>query len=133
MTKKTCRILAIDDDPVFLSLIRDALELSGFSVETLEDPNEAVAAIERFPPDVIMLDMLMPDMTGTELCLRLKEKGILGRITVILFSGIDEDIYRQELKQLGVFACLTKPVSIQHLISIVRDAVSPAPGRPQAG
>ena len=69
---KTFRILAVDDDPDILELLQYNLEKEGFKVEVEEDGSRAVETSQRFHPDLIILDIMMPNMTGIEVCRRLR-------------------------------------------------------------
>jgi two-component system, OmpR family, alkaline phosphatase synthesis response regulator PhoP len=92
---KTFRILAVDDDPDILELLQYNLEKEGFKVEVEEDGSRAVETSQRFHPDLIILDIMMPNMTGIEVCRRLRALPEF-KDTYIFFLTAKSEHYYQE-------------------------------------
>lgn len=112
------RLLSVDDDPGILSLIRRVAAGLGFEVDIVTHGSFFMAAYVRKKPDVITLDLLMPDMDGIELIRWLGDVGCTAR--VILMSGA-ESHYAKMAQQLGKdgsklsMTCLSKPFAVADL------------------
>ena len=87
-------VLVVDDNEINLRLVRHALEGRGFSVDTVTSGPEALAALERCRPDLVILDILMPDMSGMEVLDRIKANPRTADIPVIMLTAKagDEDV-----------------------------------------
>jgi DNA-binding response OmpR family regulator len=81
------RILVLDDDLAILSAIRDVLEFSGYEVNTLPRGDEIFQNIEQYHPDLILLDVMLADMDGREICQNIKKDENTSNIPVILISA----------------------------------------------
>ncbi len=103
------KILVIDDDPSVVEIIRLALESDGFKVVTTTDGPEGVKLAQRENPDLIFLDMSMPELNGLEVCAKLKSDLQTQKIPVVMISArtFKEDI-RKGL-EVGGEAYITKP------------------------
>ena len=82
------RILAVDDDPAMLNLIAHALSRAGHEVLVARNGEEALARVENVQPDVIILDVMMPDVDGYEVCRRLRRKPSTAAIPVMMLSAL---------------------------------------------
>lgn len=81
------KILVIDDDPTILALYRNAFRAQGFEVETAGDGEAGLRAAQRSRPDVILLDLSMPELTGGELLHRLREQPSLKGLPVVVLTA----------------------------------------------
>jgi DNA-binding response OmpR family regulator len=81
------RILVLDDDLAILSAIRDVLEFSGYDVNTQPRGDQIFENIEQYNPDLILLDVMLADMDGREICQNIKQVEKTGNIPVILISA----------------------------------------------
>jgi DNA-binding response OmpR family regulator len=79
------RILAVDDEPAILDLIKESLD--GHEVSTATDGSAGLAAVRASPPDLVILDVAMPGMTGLAVCRAIKEDPSLSAIPVLLLTG----------------------------------------------
>jgi signal transduction histidine kinase len=105
-------ILVVDDDPGVLFTISSSLKRSGHSVHTAERGLEALEKVDTVSPDLVILDVMMPEMTGWEVCQRLREKS---DVPIIMLTAIrQEDAVVQGL-DLGADEYLIKPVRIKEL------------------
>jgi response regulator RpfG family c-di-GMP phosphodiesterase len=130
------RILLVDDEPALRELLRAALEGADVTVEEAESGLEAEARIRRRPPDVVVLDLRMPGMSGAELCARLKADPRTREIPIVLLTGADEEEARRA-KRAGAAALVRKPFSPLDLLAVVervsgRQSVPRRPRRPKA-
>jgi two-component system phosphate regulon response regulator PhoB len=114
------RILAIDDEPDLLELVRVGLTQAGYVVETASTGNEALAALRRAPPDLILLDVMLPDLSGTELCSRIRADQRLAAVPIIMLTAKSEEIDRVVGLEVGADDYVTKPFSPRELALRVR-------------
>jgi excisionase family DNA binding protein len=109
-------ILIVDDDDRIREFVRVNLEMEGYSVREAGSAEEGLTALELEPPDLILLDVMMPQVDGWEMLRRVQERHGVGSIPVIMFSGkLDE----QDLKgaaQRGAQGFIGKPFNPQQLI-----------------
>jgi two-component system response regulator PrrA len=107
-------VLVVDDDPAIRRSLERGLRLSGFKVRTAEGGHEALAAIGQAPPDVLVLDVSMPEMSGIEVCERLRGDG--QDLPVLMLSALDETSDRIAGLQAGGDDYLVKPFALQELV-----------------
>ena len=122
-------ILAVDDEAGILRLIKLELSSQGFRVVVANDGEEALRIAEQQRPDIVVLDILMPDMTGLEVMRRLRERT---QVPVILLTGKDHDEDKVRGLELGADDYLVKPFNPDELSArvraVLRRAVSPGSG-----
>ena len=112
------RVLVADDEPAITTLMADMLGYAGFSVLRAHGGAEALVLARAERPDLILLDVMMPDLDGRDACRALKMDHALQHIPVILFSSADErDVH---WRGAGADAFLQKPFSIRGLPDFVR-------------
>ncbi|EPD54540.1 response regulator transcription factor [Streptomyces sp. HGB0020] len=121
-------VLVVDDDPAIRRSLERGLRLSGFKVRTAEGGHEALAAIGQAPPDVLVLDVSMPEMSGIEVCDRLRGDG--QDLPVLMLSALDETSDRIAGLQAGGDDYLVKPFALQELVLRLRALLR---RRPPAG
>ena len=114
-------VLVVDDEPLILNLVKEILTQEGYQVETAGNGKEAMQALQTHPFDVVLTDMLMPDMTGMELVqyLHLHHPGTL----VIVFTGYANYEDAVEAVRQGAFDYLPKPVQTETLRHAIRQAL----------
>lgn len=112
------RILLVDDEPALRELLRITLESADVTVAEAASAREAEAAIAAAPPDVIILDLRMPGVGGTELCGRLKSKPATRDIPIVLLTGADAEEARRA-QEAGAEALVRKPFSPLELLAVV--------------
>ena len=114
------RILVVDDNEDVVHITASFLNAKGYTVETAVDGQRALAMIAAHPPDCILLDIMMPNMSGIEVLNRLKERPETASIPVILVTAKsrDEDVLSGYKEGADYF--ITKPFSAQQLIYGVR-------------
>jgi excisionase family DNA binding protein len=109
-------ILIVDDDARLREFVRVNLEMDGYAVREAGNAAEGLAALEKEPPDLILLDVMMPEVDGWEMLRRVREKHGVAAIPVIMFSGkVDEDT-AETATERGAQAFIGKPFDPQQLI-----------------
>jgi DNA-binding response OmpR family regulator len=118
-TGAPARILVADDDPIILRLLQVNLDLEGFAVDTAARGEDALARAKESPPDVILLDVMMPGLTGWDVARQLKEDARTAGIPIVFLSARtqEEDLRRGE--ELGVAAYVTKPFDPGELVALI--------------
>jgi two-component system cell cycle response regulator len=119
----TARILVVDDVPANVRLLEARLSAEYFSVVTAAGGNEALAICERAECDIVLLDVMMPDMDGFEVCRRIKANPATQHLPVVMVTALDQASDRVKGLEAGADDFLTKPVSDVALIARVRSLV----------
>ncbi len=121
--KRLQRILHVEDVPSIQVVTRIALEkLGGYEVLSCASGQAALAEVQAFAPDLILLDMMLPQMTGLELLAQLSALIDLGKTPVVLLTGqADEVAAPEELRRLGVRKLLHKPFNPLQLAAQLED------------
>ncbi|MET7673696.1 response regulator transcription factor [Streptomyces seoulensis] len=107
-------VLVVDDDAAIRRSLERGLRLNGFTVRTAADGTEALAAVGREQPDVLVLDVSMPGLTGIQVCARLRDEG--RELPVLMLSALDETADRIAGLQAGGDDYLVKPFALQELV-----------------
>ncbi|ARV62405.1 two-component system response regulator [Nostocales cyanobacterium HT-58-2] len=117
--KSTYTVACIDDSPTVLNSIKHFLDESTFSVVTINDPVKALMQILRSKPDLILLDVEMPNLDGYELCSLLRRHSAFKNIPIIMVTGRTGFIDRAKAKMVRASGYLTKPFSQSDLLKMV--------------
>ncbi|MDD2717268.1 MAG: response regulator [Candidatus Wallbacteria bacterium] len=110
------RILAIDDDLTVLKFIESALR-SAYEISTLSFCHDIQNTLESFRPDLLLLDLKLPNNDGYELCQQIREYRNFDSIPVILMTGVDLNAIRNNYSKVGASDYLLKPFDADSLIS----------------
>jgi two-component system, OmpR family, KDP operon response regulator KdpE len=114
------RILIIDDENQLRRSVRRSLDGHGYDVREAEDGGSGITAFESFKPDVVLLDLMLPDMSGVEVCRRLREKY---HTPIIVLSVLGEERTKVEALDEGADDYLTKPFGMNELVARIRVAL----------
>ena len=123
MTEGSKWILVVDDEPDTLTFVSTVLEDSGFQTEQATDGEEAVRLIEKHAPDLIALDITMPERSGVSVYRFVKESERFKHIPVIIVTGISDDFQRFISTRRQVpppEGYISKPVDPEELVSMVQ-------------
>ena len=120
------RILIIDDEAQITRVLRTALSAQAYDVRIANDPEEALLVFEDWAPDLIVTDLMMPGMSGIELCKAIRKKT---STPIIVLSVRDQERSKIEALDAGADDYVTKPFSIQELLARVRAHLRRAPER----
>ena len=117
------RVLVVEDDPDIAQLVAHYLEKAGFSAELLANGRDAIAAIGARPPDVIVLDLMLPQVDGLEICRVVRGNAATAAIPIIMLTARAEESDRIVGLEIGADDYLAKPFSPNELIARVRALV----------
>ena len=128
-TTSSKKILIVDDEPDLTELVAFNLKGRGFLVETLNNPNAAIGVARTFLPDLVILDVMMPDISGIQLCRMLRADPALKNIPVIFLTAKAAEADRIQGLETGADDYICKPFSTKELIlrveSLLRRASNP--------
>jgi DNA-binding response OmpR family regulator len=127
------RILVVDDEPEILELVAWHLEREGFHVDRALDGAEALQALRRTPPDLVVLDIMMPGLSGTEVLRVIRTERDTRRLPVILLTAKTDEIDRVVGFEMGADDYITKPFSPRELALRVRAVIRRAGGAGTGG
>jgi two-component system phosphate regulon response regulator PhoB len=113
-------ILIVEDEAPLVTLLRYNLEKQGFRVEDAGDGGEAVARISETPPDLVLLDWMLPTMSGIEVCRQLRRRPATRTLPIIMLTARAEDQDAVRGLDTGADDYITKPFSTEALIARIR-------------
>lgn len=114
-------VLIVDDDPLILEVLRTVLDLEEFRVSTATDGTTALEMLADDRPDVVVCDVMMPDVDGLEVCRRIKGDPATAHLPVVLLTARDREEDRRHGEEVGCDAYLTKPFSPLYLIDVISE------------
>jgi two-component system, OmpR family, KDP operon response regulator KdpE len=114
------RILVVDDEPQLVRALRTTLRGAGYDVETAATGEEALTAAGLHPPDAVILDLVLPDMRGTEVCRELRR---WSQAPILLISAVGDEAEKIAALDAGADDYVTKPFAIGELLARVRAAL----------
>ncbi|MFW5778642.1 PAS domain S-box protein [Coleofasciculus sp.] len=114
-------ILTIDDTPDNLHLLTEMLSAQGYKIRIIPNGRLALKSIANNPPDLILLDIIMPDMDGYQVCQQLKASPITQNIPVIFLSGLNETFDKVKAFEVGGVDYITKPFQVQEVLARVEN------------
>ena len=115
-TEKT-HILVVDDEPKFVKILQFNLENCGYKVSTAHDGPSAIKLISKEQPELILLDILMPDMDGLETCQNIR---MFSKVPIILLTALSEDENKVRGLNIGADDYITKPFSTEEMLARVQ-------------
>ena len=117
---KDIKILAVDDEPMMLNIMETALSEQGYRVATASGGQEALDRVKEFFPDVILLDVILPDITGFDIAEKLKSDPATSGISIIMVTGLGSIEDRVRGLESGADDFLSKPFNLDELLVRVR-------------
>ena len=119
-------ILCVDDEPLMRQLVSDVLKRHGFEVALATNGAEGLERARRRPPDLIVLDIMMPDMDGFEVCRQLRLDPRLRTIPVVMLTAMQSAKLNEQAFAVGADVCMTKPFVPDRLVNMVNIALQNA-------
>jgi two-component system KDP operon response regulator KdpE len=123
------RILVIDDEPQITRVLRASLSAQAFDVRIANDPQEGLRVFEEWAPDLVITDLMMPEISGVEVCRAIRAKG---STPILVLSVRENERSKVEALDAGADDYVTKPFGIQELLARVRAHLRRAPERATA-
>jgi DNA-binding response OmpR family regulator len=112
------RVLLVDDDPGIVDVVSYSLEREGYEVELASDGDEALATVTRRPFDLLILDLMLPTLSGEDVCRRVRAAG--NTVLILMLTAKDAELDKVLGLELGADDYLTKPFSTAELLSRMR-------------
>ncbi|MCF8077613.1 MAG: response regulator [Desulfotignum sp.] len=127
MGKQT--VLIVDDEPDFVTMLKQDLQSEGYAVEVAYNGVEAIQKVKQSPPDVIVLDIMMPEKDGFEVCSELKNDDRYADIPIILLTAVSDHVSSSQYSHsqaLDVEAddYLSKPASFEEILESIRSLLA---------
>jgi excisionase family DNA binding protein len=123
------KALVVDDDEELVELIRDVLEADGrFEVRVANNGFDAGMMVKEYRPDILVLDVMLPDINGKEVCQRVRADDSLEDVKIICISGMVEGDKIEELREAGANDFVQKPFEIEHLVDRICELLDVQPG-----
>ncbi|HSX88986.1 MAG TPA: response regulator [Pseudomonas sp.] len=119
-------VLIVDDEPNIVVSLEFLLEQAGYQVRIAHDGQEAWEAIERQPPDLVLLDVMLPRLSGFDVCQKIREHPDLQRVRVVMLTAKGREVEVSKGLALGADAYISKPFSTQDLLAQVRTLLADA-------
>ena len=120
---KRVLVLVVDDDDGIVEFIANRLKSASYDVLTALNGRDGFQIASETKPDVIILDLMMPDMHGFEVCQKIREDEALKGVKIIISSGKSYAVDIKSAMRLGADAYLTKPYTAETLLKTVKEAV----------
>jgi DNA-binding response OmpR family regulator len=114
------RILLVDDEPLIIDSLTYSLQREGFEVKSARDGQQALSAAQEYKPDLIVLDLMLPDISGLEVCRRLRTSTTT---PVLMLTARGEEIDRVLGLEVGADDYLAKPFSFRELLARIRATI----------
>ena len=121
--KDNRNLLLIDDDPNLILLVRDYLEFRGYNVDTAENGREALQVLDRSVPDMIICDIMMPEMDGYSLVKHIREEPTTNRIPVLFLSAKGQSQDKVKGLSEGADIYMSKPFEPEELVAQVESSL----------
>ena len=112
-------ILIVEDEAKTLKLIRDLLQVSGFTTIEATDGKQGVELAKESKPDLILMDIMMPKMDGYTACYAIKKDKATKAIPVVILTNLDYELNKKLGRDMGAAGYITKPLGRQELLDVI--------------
>lgn len=123
-------VLVVEDDPEINQLVGAYVQYAGYRYRPALDGASGLRAAREHNPSLIILDIMLPDLDGFEVCMRLRNDHSTRHIPVVLLTALDRDEHRQSGRDCGVAAYMTKPFDPEDLLRTVQQNIGPNGDKP---
>ncbi|CAO1663622.1 MULTISPECIES: response regulator transcription factor [Halomonadaceae] len=114
------KVLVVDDEPNIVLSLEFLMEQAGFEVVTAEDGEQALARVQDSQPDLLLLDISLPGISGFDVLERLRNEESTAQLPIIMLTAHGRDVEREKGMALGADDYITKPFSTQSLVEKVK-------------
>jgi DNA-binding response OmpR family regulator len=118
--EQSCDVLVVEDDATINALIGAYIELAGMSYRSALDGASALAQLRKRPPQLVVLDVMLPDTDGFEVCRRLKQELGLPDVPVVMLTALADESSRQRGLQSGATIYLNKPFDPDRFLAVIK-------------
>ncbi len=115
------KVLVVEDDPELNEMIGAYVEIAGYEYDPAHDGSDALKSAMDHHPSLILLDVMLPDFDGFEVCRRLQSEQATRCIPVVMLTALDRDEHREQGLQCGARKYITKPFDPDQLIKTIQD------------
>ena len=120
MASMSKRVLVVDDEPNIVMSLEFLMRRAGFEVGVARNGREALEALEGAPPDLLLLDVMMPEFDGYEVCERIRARSDWRGTKIVMLTARGREVERERGLSLGADAYVTKPFSTRDLVEQVK-------------
>ncbi len=114
------RVLVVDDEPNIVMSLEFLMRRAGFEVSIARNGREALAALDGVPPDLLLLDVMMPEFDGYEVCEKIRARPDWNATRIVMLTARGREVERERGLALGADAYVTKPFSTRDLVEQVK-------------
>ncbi len=126
-TEPAASVLIADDDPNIVLSLEFLMRQAGFRVRVARDGEAALRAVTEEPPDLLLLDVMMPARSGYDVCQMIRADPALNRVRVVMLTAKGREVERTKGLALGADDYITKPFSTREVVARVREILAPPP------
>jgi len=119
------KVLIVDDEPNIVAALEFLLEKNGYQVQVAANGEEALAKLDDFSPDLVLLDVMVPKMSGYEVCQRMRAQPKWRDIKIVMLSARGREVEVEKGMSLGADLYVTKPFSSAELVATIGGLLSP--------
>ena len=120
MASMSKRVLVVDDEPNIVMSLEFLMRRAGFEVTVARNGQEALDKLEGVPPDLLLLDVMMPEFDGYEVCERIRARSDWRGTKIVMLTARGREVERERGLSLGADAYVTKPFSTRDLVDQVK-------------
>jgi len=118
------KVLVVDDDPYILMSLEFLMKKNGYDVMVARNGTEALDIVGKQMPDIVLLDIMMPDVDGYEICRYIKKTAKLKHTKIVFMSAKSKEADIQKGYDLGAALYITKPFSTRELVKQIKELLS---------
>ena len=120
------KVLIADDEPNIVTSLEFLMTRGGYEVQVARNGEEALALVESFRPDLVLLDVMMPQRSGYDVCQKMRERPDWGHIKIVMLSAKGREAEVSKGMSLGADLYVTKPFSNAELVARIRELLGDA-------
>lgn len=118
------KILIVDDDFETIKLLETVVQMEGHETEHVQESRNAITVVESYMPDIVLLDIMMPDINGIAICKLIKSNPQTKGIKVMMVSALSDDGSRKDSQNAGADLFVTKPILPRLFTQQIRDLLA---------
>ncbi len=119
------RVLIVDDEPNIVAALEFLLEKNGYEIRVAANGEDALGQLDDFRPDLVLLDVMVPKMSGYEVCQRMRAQPRWDDIKIVMLSAKGREVEVSKGMSLGADLYVTKPFSSAELVATIRQLLAP--------